>query len=167
MLAEDDTAIFTATAGIPYRVARGTEQGSDSIVARADADGSSRRRAAVRYASGRLGETLFGDAVSDGRYVFAVFAERPSWASFTVRDADELGPPEIESTCIRCGEDFATRYPQFCLECGEPRCTKPWCRACGCEPPEAPRRTCDACFVSKLLSRFDGDATTCRDCLGE
>lgn len=163
MLGERTIARFTATSGLPFRVSRGTDQGADSILVKAANLRAARQQASVRYRSGQLSGSFFADAVLDGDYVFAVFAERPAWVRFTVRNPDEVGPPEIDAMCRGCGE-FTTRYPVYCPKCGEIRCPKPWCLDCWCEHAEPARRVCDECFQSRLLCRFVGASTTCLDC---
>ncbi|MGO9334452.1 MAG: ImmA/IrrE family metallo-endopeptidase [Acidimicrobiales bacterium] len=161
MLAEEDVARFTANVGVPYRVARGTAQGADSLVARAANRGTAREQSRVVFASGKPGELLFGDAVLDDGYVFAVFTDRPSWERLTLRNPAEI-VPSYEGSCRRCDVDFADSY-SFCTRCNEPRC--PRCGDCWCETKaERATRTCTVCFLPWGLDRFSGESTVCKDC---
>lgn len=161
MLGEAGVALFTAAVGHPYRVARGTPQGSDSLIAKAEERGTAREQSRVVFASGKAGELLFGDAVFDDGYVFALLTDRPSWERLTVRSADDI-IPSYEGTCRRCDVDFTDSY-QLCQRCREPRC--PRCGDCWCEtaPPLA-TRTCSVCFLKWGLDRFRGESTVCKDC---
>lgn len=161
MLSEEAVARFTATVGVPYRVARGTSQGADSLPAKAASRGTAREQSRVVFASGKPGELLFGDAVLDDGYVFAVFTDRPSWERLTLRNAADIAP-SYEGSCRRCDSDFTVSY-SFCTHCNEPRC--PRCGHCWCDTKvQRATRTCTVCFLPWGLDRFSSDSTVCKDC---
>lgn len=161
MFGEGDVALFSASVGSAYRVARRTDQGPDSILALAARRGQAREKARARYRTGNTGPQLFADAVADEGYVFAVLTDSPAWEDFTVRDPTELFE-EYEGSCGVCDRDFTTRRAP-CRRCGEPFCSRCGSCWCGAETRLAERR-CDQCTTMKALSQFEGDATICRDC---
>ena len=162
MLAEEDVARFTAGVGHPYRVARGTHQGEDSIVAKAAARGHAREESRVVFASGNVGELLFADAVEDDGYVFCVFTDRPGWEKLTWRNKNDLFTGR-EGSCPNCDFDFEFGKGR-CPNCREPNC--PRCGGCWCGVDQGPRRqkACTACHLLWGPDRFRPGSEVCLDC---
>ena len=77
MLAEEDVARFTANVGVPYRVAVEQPKEPTALWPRPRTGGTAREQSRVVFASGKPGKLLFGDAVLDDGYVFAVFTHHP------------------------------------------------------------------------------------------
>jgi hypothetical protein len=162
MLTEDDTARFTASAGLPYRVARGTLQGTDSVVAKAASRGSCREQGRVRFASGNHSEILFADAQGDEGYVFAVFTDRPAWEKLTLRDRTDLFPTR-EGSCPRCEWDFDYgRGP--CPRCGEPYCPRCGSCWCGADVMVKGQKACSSCHFLWGPDRYRPGSSVCFDC---
>lgn len=101
------------------------------------------------------------DAISDGRRVFAVFADTDLWDVEKLhlsprREFSER--PVREVTC--CGSTREVRgYP--CPECGGGYC--PDCRRCRCERSSDRERLCEGCFMSYLPHLLaQGRCESCR-----
>jgi hypothetical protein len=161
MLARSDgTAIFTAS-NSDYRVARGTPQGSRHISVRAARRSNARGETFVRFASGNE-MALWGDAVFDGQFVYAVLVETPTWEVPGLRILDRAlerpSPAEVE--CDRCGHDFET-WDRPCEECGIHRC--PSCGRCSCKA-EIREKTCSRCHLVKPAHQFPAGSDRCSDC---
>jgi IrrE N-terminal-like domain len=162
MLAEGDTARFTATANTPYRVARGTPQGSDHPIARAARLGAARGEARVRFRSGAWSDAMHIDAVAREGYVFAVLvAGRAAWQPLSLL-SERPGPIEYHGSCPFCHDHFST-WERPCAECGDPRC--PNCERCSCAAAVARgSRQCSRCHLVQPRHLFHGTGTICDDC---
>jgi Zn-dependent peptidase ImmA (M78 family) len=162
MLAEGDTARFTATANTPYRVARGTSQGDDHLVARAARLGAARGEARIRFRSGAWSDPMHTDATARDGCVFAVFvAGRAAWQPLSIL-SERPGPIEYQGFCGFCHDDFST-WERPCSDCGDPRC--PNCGRCSCAAA-VPRgsRQCSKCQLVRPRHLFHGESTVCDDC---
>jgi Zn-dependent peptidase ImmA (M78 family) len=162
MLAEGGTARFTATANTPYRVARGTPQGEDHLVAQAARVGVARGEARVRFRSGAWGDPMHADAVARDGYVFAVFvAGRAAWQPLSIL-SERPGPVQYQGSCGFCHDDFST-WKRPCSACGDPFC--PSCGRCSCAPATARgSRECTSCHLVQPGHLFRGTSTVCADC---
>jgi hypothetical protein len=162
MLARPDgMAVFTASAG-PYVVSRGVPQGDDHITVLAGRLGRARGETYVRFRSGRR-RPMWGDAIHDGGFVYAVLADVPRWPIDGVtilREASDRPEPE-EAECSYCGEEYQT-FEQPCPRCGAHRC--PECGRCECSPRLA-EKACRKCFLVKPAHLFPEDGAICQDCL--
>lgn len=162
MLARSDgTAIFTAS-NSDYRVARGASQGSNHISVRAARRAKSRGETFVRFATGNE-MPLWGDAVFDGQFVYAVLVETPTWEvpgrlHILDRALERPSPAEVE--CERCRHDFET-WDRPCELCGVHRC--PNCGRCGCRV-ESREKTCVRCHLIKPANQFPAGSDRCADC---
>lgn len=161
MLARPDgTAVFTASAG-PYMVSRGVQQGDDHITVLAGRLGRARKATYVRYRSGQT-RPMWGDAIADGGFVYAVLAESPRWpivGATILGDAfDRPEPEEVE--CLHCGHEFRSFRPP-CPRCDAHRC--PQCRRCEC-PATVAEKACRKCFLMKPAHLFPEASEICRDC---
>ena len=156
----DGTALFTASVGT-YRVARGVPQGIDHITVAAAQRGRARAETFVRFRSGRT-QAMFGDAVSDGRFVYVVLAEGPQWPvkGATVHRFAKDRPGALAGECTNCGHVFES-WSAPCNKCGTLRC--PECGFCDC-PPRIAEKTCKKCFLVKPAHLFAGGSDRCRDC---
>lgn len=161
MLARPDgTAIFTASAS-DYRVARGVPQGTNHITLQAARNGKARGETFVRFATGNE-KPLWGDAVSDGRFVYAVLIETPTWEVSGVRIHSRAleGATPMEVECERCGHGFET-WERPCAICGVHRC--PNCGRCGCRA-EISEKACPRCHLIKPANQFPAGSDRCADC---
>lgn len=161
MLARPDgTAIFTASAS-DYRVARGVSQGQNHITVRAARNGKARDETVVRFGTGRE-IPLWGDAVSDGQFVYAVLVETPTWdvpgVRILRRALERPAPTEVE--CERCGHTFET-WERPCEVCGIHRC--PQCGKCDCRA-EIRQKSCARCHIVKPAHQFAPGSDRCSDC---
>lgn len=155
----DGVTQFTATRGIKYIVAPGSQQ-SEGIVTKAAARGRASGTGKVTYRTGLPSEEFYADARRDGDYVFAVFtAGNASWVDLHMRQEYKASPRE--ALCESCGESFT--YWKTHAECGVPKC--PHCQVCGCSPAVTLATTiCSECFCRILAHRVvDG---VCNDCRG-
>lgn len=153
-------ALFTASVG-PYTVARGVPQGNDHISVAAGSRGQARGESFVRYRSERT-QPMFGDAVSDGRFVYVVLAEAPQWPveGATVHRFAKDRADLLAGECSNCGHVFET-FDTPCQKCGALRC--PECGLCEC-PSRVRERTCKKCFLVKPAHLFPEGSDRCRDC---
>lgn len=149
----------------PWRIARGTPQGPESILARAadSSGGSVREVTTVRFASGNSSGDVHGDAYvcSDG-WVFAVIVDdtHAPWGEGLHIGLVDTGPEAEEVECFHCGE--VTRVCERpCPACGDRRCRS--CGRCSCDA-EPDRKGCEVCRMFKLPSLFPGGGTICVDC---
>lgn len=163
----EGVAVFTAHhLGTEWRVARGSPQGADSILAKA---GRSIARAAretttVRFASGNVSGPLHGDAyVDDDGWVFAVFVQDTvsPWVRGLAFNTVDTGPDYETIDCDRCGEVTAWKT---CRTCGDKIC--PTCDRCwNCPPRSTGDRKCAGhCQLVKPAHQFKGDTDICVDC---
>lgn len=162
----DGTADFVAHhPGTPWRIARGTPQGEDSMLVRAgrSIDGRARGVTQVRFASGGSSGNVHGDAfvAADGWiYEVVVVDSHSPWEtglSFGISDTG-AEPEQIE--CPRCGGvSYVWKAP--CRRCGDREC--PRCRRCSCESG-TPLQRCSSCDLMKPSNQFAGGRSTCVDC---
>lgn len=163
LLAQADTILFCASVGTALRVARGTSQGEDHLLAKASERGSAvSDHVTLTHRSGSGTPEYAGQAVASGGYVFAVLTDATSlpWGGWRLPSTETGTAPEMH--CESCDElvdawDWCNigRH-RICGECG-------WC-ACSQPKAKIPTRTCASCFLTKALAVFDGESTTCRDC---
>ena len=162
MLARPDgMAVFTASAG-PYVVSRGVPQGDDHITILAGRLGRARGETYVCFRSGRR-RPMWGDAICDSGFVYAVLADIPRWPIEGVtilREAFDR-PEPVEAECSFCGEEYET-FEQPCQRCGTHRC--PECGRCDCSPRLA-EKVCRKCFLVKPAHLFAEDGLICQECL--
>ena len=161
MLARSDgTAIFTASTS-DYRVARGAPQGTTHITVRAARSSKARGETFVRFATGKE-MPLWGDAVFDGQFVYAVLVQTPTWEVPGLRILDRAleRPTPTEVECERCGHSFET-WDRPCELCGVHRC--PNCGRCGCRA-EMREKTCSRCHLIKPANQFPAGSDRCVDC---
>ena len=163
----DGQAVFTAHhPATPWRIARGTYQGNDSLVAQAAgrSSGHARGETRVRFASGAASSQLHGDAFTpDQRWVFAVIADdsHSPWKTGLNLGIADRGPHGVEIECANCDEASLV-FTAPCLSCGDRTCPK--CGRCSC--PLGPRsRQCVGCFLEKPPPEFPGaSADLCLEC---
>jgi Zn-dependent peptidase ImmA (M78 family) len=109
------------------------------------------------------GPELYAQAANMGGYwvVVAVTHTAP-WERISLSSA---ASPVVAGaawrTCERC-EWVYKQVGQRCELCGVQKC--PECDACDC-PSGLRERTCDECFLIRSAEQFDGDSSTCRECL--
>lgn len=162
----DGTADFVAHhPATPWRIARGTPQGDDSVLARATRTGGRARGVTpVRFAGGNTGGMVHADAfAADDGWVYAVIiadTHSPWERGLNLGLVDTgIEPETIE--CIHCGE-ASTVWKAPCRICGERPCPNPNCGRCSC--PVGPKpRLCPGCGLRKAPNLFQGNAT-CVDC---
>lgn len=166
LLGEGSSIRFCATVGGSYRVRRGTDQGSDHLIARAARSGTARSDyVRLTHASGAETPEFSGHAVREGNYVFAVLTSATNlpWGGWVPRRESQArlpGPPEIDchgcnqlsEAWKRCDDDASHRV---CSNCG-------WC-LCRAPRPIAKERACDTCFATKAAHLFPDDGSTCID----
>ena len=162
----DGTATFTAhKPGTPWRIARDTPQGEDSMLCRA-ANRPTRQvrgRTRVRFASGNLSGPVFGDAfAADDGWVYMVIAAttHSPWEKGLNVGLAYTGPDPQDIECGACGEvSRVWRGP--CRACGVPTC--PNCNRCACHIGPA-TVTCSNCFLQKPTNQFPPGLIVCVDC---
>lgn len=160
----DGTADFVAhQLGTPWRIARGTPQGADSLLVTAAKNGHARGVTRMRFASGTESGEVHADAfcTSDG-WIFMVVAtdSHSPWEKGLRFATIESGAPTDVVECPRCDHAF-TAWWAPCRTCGEVQC--PQCRKCGCVQ-RAPERLCGSCGLLKAESLFPSDGDICVDC---
>lgn len=137
----DGIAQFTATRGIDYIVAPGSQQ-HHGVVRRAGRLGHAQGDDHVTYRTGTASEEFHVDAVRVDDYVFAVFTKgRASWVRLHVLQDRQFGPEE--AVCPDCDHNFEawSKHP----DCGEPLC--PACGRCGCHRRRLTQEEmCSNCF---------------------
>jgi len=165
VLAEGDTIRFCATVGGAYRVSRGTVQPDGCMIARAAERGAAQDdNARLRHASGAETPEFYGQAVSDGIYVFAVLTDSntPPWGEWraprtATATAPELFCPdcdEINEAWLRCDTDPSHRV------CG----TCSWCE-CNAPKVRVAEKRCDSCRTLKRVDLFAAGSEICVDCV--
>lgn len=162
----DGTADFTAHhPATPWRIARRTPQGDDSLIARAGRATTGKARGVTRakFASGTASGPVHGDAfaASDG-WVFAVLVadSHSPWAGPLNLGLTDTGPDGEEIECGHCGEASIV-WTAPCRQCGDRIC--PSCQRCSCPVGPTPRR-CDACSLMKPPHQFRDGGAVCVDC---
>ncbi len=153
---------FTAANGFQFWVAPDTDQGQDSLPAKAVRhEGRSRGSSPIRFATGNHSDAYEGDAMVDGEYVFAVFylADAP-WVDLNM--IEPVTRRRAERPCPKCGEPFVAWDDTICGTCGSGRC--PHCAECGCVPSAALQSvTCSSCFTQRSAHLVDASGV-CVDC---
>ncbi|MBY6413932.1 ImmA/IrrE family metallo-endopeptidase [Rhodococcus sp. BP-252] len=102
------------------------------------------------------------DAVSDGRYIFAVFAVHDLWGAETLHFDDRQVYDERPTGEIHCCNKARTVRGYPCDECGRQFC--PVCERCLCDQRAAREIACAGCFTlfhSNLI--VDGLCIDCRE----
>ena len=162
----DGTATFTAHhPATPWRIARGTLQGEDSLLARAGRNVTRRARGVTRvwFASGTKSGDVHGDAfAAEDGWVYQVTVADPCspWdkglkfvLADTVPDAEDI-------ECVHCGE--ASRvWAAPCRQCDDRIC--PQCQRCSCPVGPTPR-SCEGCRLLKPPNQFPDGGSLCVDC---
>lgn len=162
----DGTATFTAHHPVtPWRIARGTYQGQDSLLTRAARSITRHARGVttVRFASGNTSGDMHGDAfAADDDWVYQVVVADPRspWAKGFSVGLPDTGPAAEDIECGRCGE-ASRAWKAPCRQCGDRTC--PSCGQCSCQVGPTPR-TCESCFLLKPPNQFANGATVCIDC---
>lgn len=173
MVARHGVALFTASRGTPFRVARNSPQGDDHITAlAAHRTGSVRAEAPVRYASGAISDRFFAEAhLGKGGFVVAVFVDGPApWLHGPTLYAGDRSEA-IEAYCPHCDEDFTTTAAP-CPGCRDYRHRyrpdgSEGCGRCSCEPKAADGRLCPGCFTHRTEGEFSTpDSEFCDVCTG-
>jgi hypothetical protein len=163
----DGTAEFVAHhEATPWRIARGTAQGPDSLLARAAISTTRHVRdvTQVRFASGRTSGNVHGDAycAPDGWVYMVVVADTHSpWVTNLNFAGPDSGSPREVVECPRCDHAF-TAWWAPCRRCGDYQC--PQCHRCSCRTRAPTSKRCDACGLSKAISLFPGGGPICVDC---
>jgi hypothetical protein len=161
LLHPDGRCQFAARNGDAFPIARDTVQIAIKL-SRALAGGAARGVDRPTLPGGVQTGQMYFDAVTEGRYTFAVWVtDSPAWESWPV--PLDSGPTGNTGWCASCDLQF-TSYQAACGDCGEPRCTR--CGRCECEPggsrPAGGRR-CDTCFLVQPPHLFTGASTTCNE----
>jgi hypothetical protein len=160
----DGTAEFIAhQIGTPWRIARGTPQGSESLLVTASKRGHARGVTHVTFASGRQSAQVHADAfdAGDGWIFMVVVGDTHSPWEKTLRFATaETNAPTEVVECPRCDKAF-TAWWAPCPLCGEVKC--PDCKHCGCRSQVKERR-CRICTQLKVEALFSAGGDVCRDC---
>lgn len=159
----DGTADFIAHhPATPWRIARGTPQGEDSMLARAGRTGSARGVTRVRFAGGNRSGNVHADAfaANDGWIYAVVIADSHSpWETGLNLGLTDTGVEPEGIECSHCGE-ASTVWTAPCRVCGDWRC--PNCGRCSCPVGPQPR-LCPSCGLLKAPNLFE-DQATCLDC---
>lgn len=162
----DGTAVFTAhNPSTPWRIARGTPQGADSLLVKAARRSTRHARdvTRVRFASGNSSGAVHGDAfVADddwGYEVIVADTHSPWQRGFRVGLTD-TGPEFEDIECGRCDE-VRRVWTAPCRTCGDRRC--PGCGYCSC--PVGPARVvCRSCTELRPPNQFTNGSDVCIDC---
>lgn len=162
----DGIATFTAhKPGTPWRIARDTPQGEESMLSKAARRGTRcvTGRTRVRFAAGNLSGPVFGDAfAADDGWVYMVIAatSHSPWERGPSFGIAYTGPDPQDIECGACGETSRV-WTGPCRTCGVPRC--PICNRCACHV--GPQTVmCSSCFLRKPTNQFEQGRTTCVDC---
>jgi hypothetical protein len=161
----DGEAVFTAHhMATNWRIARGTAQGSESILAKASRSGSghSREVTRARFASGGVSGQLQGDAhIDDDGWVFAVLVEDTvsPWETGLVFATAAAGPEGEDIECELCGPVTAWRT---CPRCRDKICPK--CERCSCRIGPDEQLCTGYCGLMKPKNQFAKGSTVCVDC---
>jgi hypothetical protein len=160
----DGTAEFIAhQIGTPWRIARGTHQGSESLLVTAGKRGHSRGITHVTFANGSQSSQVHADAfdAGDGWIFMVVVVDTHSPWEKSLRFASaEVGAPTEIVECPHCDKAF-TAWWAPCPKCGEVKC--PDCKRCGCRFRSKERR-CRLCTQLKVEALFSAGSNVCRDC---
>ena len=162
----DGTATYVAHhPTTQWRIARGTPQGEDSLIAKATRRSTKHARgvANVRFSSGALSGPMHGDAfAAEDGWVYAVIVEdsHSPWERTPRHVITNPWPEAAEIECGHCGEASRSRRAP-CRRCGDR-----FCRRCGrCSCPLVPAtRLCPACFLQKASNQFVDGSAVCVDC---
>ncbi len=159
----DGTADFVAHhPAIPWRIARGTPQGEDSMLALAGRTGGARGVTRVRFAGGNTSGNVHADAfAADDGWVYAVIIadSHSPWETGVNLGLTDTGVEPETIECFHCGE-ASTVWSAPCRVCGDRRC--PNCGRCSCPLGPQPR-LCPGCGLLKAPNLFEGQST-CVDC---
>jgi hypothetical protein len=160
----DGTANFVAHhPATPWRIARGTYQGDESLLLRAGRMGHVRDITQVRFANGNTSSNVHGDAYSapDGWVFMVAVADTHSpWVKTL-----NFGTPAREDRevveCGRCDHAF-TPWWAPCRRCGDYEC--PRCHHCSCGRAAVSTKRCRSCTQLKAVHLFPGGGDLCTDC---
>ena len=161
----DGDAVFTAHhMATNWRIARGTPQGPDSVLAKAGRSGAGHVREVTRarFANGNSSGQLQGDAHVDADgWVFAVLVEDTvsPWATGLVFATADAGAEGEDIECERCGPVTAWRT---CPKCRDKIC--PSCERCSCPVGPSQQRCTGYCGLMKPENQFSDGSTVCVDC---
>jgi len=154
---------FAATRALPFRVARGSDQGSGSFFARASARGRLRENGVrIRFpGTGNTSSSLSADAeADDDGYLFAVLMEhRAPWQPLT---PIQSGPEGHEIDCDECDRTRITFAPE-CRTCGDRPCPDHGCACTRGLFRRAKPRHCRNCNI-ELPSGAPAEADLCDNC---
>ena len=160
-------AVFTAChPATPWWIARGTQQGPDSLLARAAdrSSGRARGETRVRFTSGATSGRLHGDAFTlDQQWVFAVIVDdtHSPWRTGLNLGIADRGPEGEEIECANWGEASLV-FTAPCRSCGDRTC--PGCGHCSCRIGPRPRQ-CVGCFLEKPPLEFpSASSELCSEC---
>lgn len=150
----------------PWRIARGTPQGEDSLLSAAARSPSGRARGVTqaRFPSGQCSGNLHADAFADDDgWVFAVLVvdTHSPWETGLNLGLTHTGPDGEEVECSHCDE-VSTVWTLPCRKCGDRTC--PACRRCSCPVGPALWRCDGLCGLMKPPNQFMGGGTICVDC---
>jgi Zn-dependent peptidase ImmA (M78 family) len=119
-----------------------------------------RRRIGWRASWGAQAD-FWVDAVRDGRYVIAVFADTDIWGGGRGAGAIERDFDRRPTLQISCCQGLTTVRGWPCTTCHEPHC--PVCGKCRCDRDADRATTCADCGLAKNSYLLD-DAGVCIDC---
>ncbi|MGH9228302.1 MAG: ImmA/IrrE family metallo-endopeptidase [Acidimicrobiales bacterium] len=162
----DGTATFTAHhPATPWRIARDTPQGEDSLLSKAATSPSARARGVTqaRFARGNTSGNVHGDAfAADDGWVYEVIVadSHSPWVKGLNLGLTDTGPEPEDIECSHCGEASQV-WTAPCPTCGDRAC--PRCGRCSCPVGPTPR-PCPSCGLLKPPNQFPGGATVCVDC---
>lgn len=160
MIGHDSTAFFTASYGLPWRIAKGVDQGPQSVLAIAAEHGHARRDATVTFRSGHT-RNVIGDAIrADDGWVYAVLViDRAPWEPLS-RQAPEPTWNDIEGYCRKCRTEFVT-WKRPCPTCDE--AIHEDCGFCRCGIVDVHEIRCSICDLVKA-EHLVNERGICRDC---
>lgn len=160
----DGTADFIAHhPATPWRVARGTPQGTDSLLVTAGRAGRARGITQLTFATGNTSSKVYGDAfVAPDGWVFMVVAvdTHSPWETKL-----NFGMPATrEREAVECGACDHAFTPWWgpCRVCGDYEC--PQCHHCSCGTGTIATKRCSACSQLKAPHLFPGGGGRCVDC---
>ena len=149
----------------PWRIARGTPQGQESLVAKAARRSTKHSRGVtnVRFSSGAISGPVHGDAfAAEDGWVYAVIVvdSHSPWERASKHVITNPWPDAEEIECGHCGEASQSwRAP--CRKCGDRTCNR--CGRCSC-PLVPTTRSCPDCFLQKASNQFVDGSAVCVDC---
>lgn len=164
----DGTAEFVAhQPATPWRIARGTAQGDDSLLALAarSADRRARGVTRARFANGNFSGPLHGDVfVAEDDWVYAVLVadSHSPWQTGGLNFGIDIGREAVEFECPSC-DDVHTVWGAPCRRCGDYRC--PSCGRCSCPSGPPTRRCSGPCGLMKPENQFPLGGPICIDCV--